>query len=163
MSQQLTVAQPVTGLRIAQPGQEDRLVIRGGVQRVVAQGVGAQGRPGRDGGSDIQREAGENLGGHVVVFVDTENRAFRASPATAEEFRPVGMTVGATMLGDTALIRVLGEITEPSWSWDVGPVFLGANGVPTQAPPASGAVFQIGVASGPTRISLALQLVAVID
>ena len=57
--------------------------------------------------------------------------------------RLAGITLGAALEGTPINVRAAGEIVEPSWAWDVDtPVFLGLDGLLTQAPgDTAGAVF----------------------
>jgi hypothetical protein len=67
---------------------------------------------------------------------------------------PLWVTTGASSMGAAVQAVALGEIIEPSWSWSLGPVFLGANGLLTQSVPTAPAQFlaQVGFATGATRM-----------
>lgn len=98
------------------------------------------------------------LSGHRTVLLDTDGKlAYPSLSAADDGGQIIGITVGATAQGSTAVIRTEGLVTEPSWSWSRGPVFAGDNGVLTQMPPDGAWVRQIGVASSPTSIFINLQ------
>ena len=98
---------------------------------------GPPGRPGDPGGSLVQRQAQQALGGHRVVLMNANDRADYASNAVRNHSqRVIGLTVGAAAADETVLIQSFGELTEPSWNWVPDfPVFLGTNGLLTQAQP----------------------------
>lgn len=123
-------------------------------------GVGMPGRDGADGAGILEVIAGEPIGGHRIVAIAADDLARLADPASAAADLPTGMTLGAAAAGEPVTIQSAGYVTEPGWSWVPGAVFLGADGIPTQALPTSGAIFQIGVSAGPTRIRLTPLLIA---
>ncbi|WP_280412517.1 hypothetical protein [Nocardia asiatica] len=96
------------------------------------------------------------LSGHRAVTRRTDG-AFEYASNTdpAHLSAPIWVTTGAASSGAEVTAVAFGPLDEPSWSWTVGPVFLGVNGALTQTPPtAPGAVFlaQIGTATAPTSI-----------
>jgi hypothetical protein len=118
---------------------------------------------GPTGSAEITVVAGEPLGGHRVVVL-LSGHAYHADPLN-EEHRDavVGITVGAISLGATGQVRLIGEITESSWSWVPGlPIFVGTMGVPTQVfDPARAWSRTIGIAKSAT--AMVVQIVAPID
>ena len=120
--------------------------------------MGMPGLPGRDGASGaatIYRTAGEALGGHRVVAINELNQAVYASSDATRI--PVGITTGAAVSGAEATIQVSGELTEPSWNWDVTkPVFLGLSGLLTQTPPTAGTLAVIGFPTASNKLLLDL-------
>jgi hypothetical protein len=122
-----------------------------------AQGpAGRQGPIGPSGGSALTAPAGEALGGHRIVYLDSAGQAFYASnQVVAHGLVALGLTLGAVSIGGDASILRSGDVTEPSWSWTLEqPVYLGDNGLLTQTPPASPAVFQRIVGFPVTSIRL---------
>lgn len=99
---------------------------------------GPKGDKGAPGGTEIERPAAINLSGHRVVMLDGQGRAIYASNADLTHAnRIVGMTTHAAVSGAPATVSIYGEVTEPSWNWNVDqPVYLGADGFLTQTPPA---------------------------
>lgn len=72
----------------------------------------------------------------------------------------VGISVLAADLGDPVTIVVSGTLSDVSWNWTPGPIFLGADGALTQTPPTTPTLeFSqvVAVAVLPTEISVAIQ------
>lgn len=117
-----------------------------------------QGPEGRPGGL-VTKTAGTALGGHRLVVIGDEGKAIYADPSIISHgHRVLGMTTGAAAEGGDVTIMSVGELTEPSWSWlPEKPVFLGASGVPTQTVPTSGVLVQIGFATAPTKLYIAIK------
>lgn len=104
--------------------------------------------------------AGEAVGGHRVVAIRTDGKAYHVSPSDAEADSVAGLTTGAAILGDIVSITAGGEVSEPSWSWTPGSVWLGANGTMTQTVPTSGAIVRIGTALSATAIYVEPRIIA---
>lgn len=100
--------------------------------------------------------AASALSGHRVVTPAPDGSLNYASNATAGHLHmPLWITSGAASSGGQVNALMFGAMTEPSWSWTPGPVYLGTNGLLTQTPPAApGAVFiaQVGTATSPTSV-----------
>lgn len=115
---------------------EDNTVI---IVSDAAQGPpGPAGPAGSPGGQLIQRVAAQALGGHRVVLINSDGKADYASAATlAHGPRIIGMTTQASAQDALVNIQIYGEVTEPSWNWQLDkPVYLGIDGALTQAAPA---------------------------
>lgn len=94
-------------------------------------------------------QAGEAIGGHRLVALDTAGKAVY----TTDYKTIVGMTINAADTDDPVGVVVAGPVTEPSWSWTPGePLFAAANGLMTQTPPTTGTLLQVGVATSETSI-----------
>lgn len=65
--------------------------------------------------------------------------------------RVVGVSKSAAAAGDPFDVTTSGEISDGSWSWSPGAVFVGAGGALSQSPGA-GWVLEVGRAVGPTRL-----------
>ncbi|TNC14901.1 hypothetical protein FF100_04820 [Methylobacterium terricola] len=101
--------------------------------------------------------AGEPIGGHKGVRIAAGGLVQLASSDDASQAGTVlGVSLAAADDGSGLDVAIIGEVTESSWSWAVGPVFLGIGGALTQAPPASGFVQQIGKAIGPHSLVVSL-------
>lgn len=140
------------------------VIAKQGDTRVVYTGQqgpqGIQGIPGPTGGTALQYTAGVALGGHRMVVLDATGNAIYADNLTPGHlFKVLGMTTGAAGAGAVATIQTGGELTEPSWNWDVAlPVYLGTNGQLTQVAPAAPA-FQliVGFPISPTTLFINLR------
>lgn len=121
--------------------------------------AGPRGEPGAS-SLVVERTAGSALGGHRFVIIDTSGNAAYADPTDLTHFhRVVGLTTAAVIAGEPATIRILGEITEPSWNWTVGsPVYLGLAGVPTQVvPPTASFLLVVGFPVNSTTLYVKLR------
>lgn len=116
---------------------------------------GPPGPPGAPGGQTIQMLAGQNLSaGRAVVAIG--NLAYYFQPSDLTLARGiVGVTKTAALTGDLVDIQVGGEFTDPGLALtpDTG-VFVGANGVLTSTPPASGLVLIAGTSITSTKFIL---------
>jgi hypothetical protein len=99
----------------------------------------------------VETEAGEALGGHRVVKIAATAEYASADDAAGCD-QTLGVTTGAAAKGASVTVRTYGALTELTWTWTSGPVYLGLAGQLTQTPPASGVVLQIGTAETATRI-----------
>lgn len=122
----------------------DTLVIAEEVLTLVSeaaqgpQGIqGPRGEPGASGDVSFVYQAVGAISGHRVVTLDEQGMATYASSDTAAHaHRVVGVTMNAASPGDALTIKKFGEVTEPSWSWQIDqPVYLAADGVLTQVQP----------------------------
>ena len=118
---------------------------------------GERGLPGAPGGAAAITVAGEALGGHRAVIFDATGTARYASntnPAHLGRF--AGITQSAAVSGADVLLATSGSmVVEPSWAWVAdAPVYLGANGLPTQTAPTSGFMQILGMALNATTLFL---------
>jgi hypothetical protein len=99
--------------------------------------------------------AAATLSGHRVVTPQPDGTLNYASNDNLSHVQaPLWITTGATDVGGTVDALMLGQMTEGSWTWSQGPVYLGANGLLTQTPPVSPAVFLAQVGTATTATSL---------
>ncbi len=108
------------------------------------------------GGSDVHKvtiKAGENLGGYRAVYADS-NYVYHADKDTAtDRDKIVGITDSPYNINENAGIFVNGSVTNGSWSFTPGPVFVGTDGVLTQPEPTGTAfIVKVGVAVNSTTI-----------
>lgn len=119
--------------------------------------IGVAGPPGAGGTNESQSGiAAVTLSGHRVVTPQADGTLIYADNATiAHRDRPLWITMSAYTAGDLAQAISHGLVTEPSWSWTPGQVYLGANGALTQTPPAGPAaafLAVVGEAFGATQL-----------
>lgn len=152
------VAPPVVTRWRGSDGTVTQLVANAPAQPIAAI-VGPPGPAGPVGGL-ATRIAGEALGGHRAVTIGVDGRAYLASPVEPQAMAVFGVTTGAAASGAPVEICCAGEVTEPSWTWTPGPVWLGANGTLTQVVPITGALVQVGTAGGATGLNIAPRVVA---
>lgn len=97
------------------------------------------------------------IGGHRVISATDLGVRYASSDDPISVETVLGLTDAASDAGTPLSYRREGAVDEPSWSWALGPVFLGLNGLLTQIAPDQGAVLQIGIAPSPTRLLLDIQ------
>lgn len=74
-----------------------------------------------------------------AIATDASGNAVYADHNTASTRESiVGISTNAVGNGGTVHVRYTGVMTDPSWAFTRGPVFVGANGVLTQTAPATG-------------------------
>lgn len=135
------------------------IVVGGGIQGPPGgQGIqGPPGPPGAGGSTEAQTAiAAVTLSGHRVVTPQADGSLIYADNATlSHRDRPLWVTMAAYSPGDTAEAISHGFVTEPTWNWSPGQVYLGADGALTQTPPTSPtAAFlaAVGEATSPTGL-----------
>lgn len=124
-----------------------------------SQGVpGQQGPIGPSGGTALTVTSDVAIGGGRFVVLDENQKAKYASSDTpAHASKVLGLTLGATNPGDPIYVQRSGEIVEPSWNLVLDtPVYLGVNGLLTQAEPANPSVFSLIVGFPVTATKLFL-------
>lgn len=120
--------------------------------------AGADGTGGAAGGPE-DLVAGHILSGHRLVVPDTGDAVVYADHDTLSDLgRPIWLTLGAAAQGAPVDLAWYGTVTESSWSWTLGPIYVGDNGLLTQTPPTSGYSRQIGAAIDSNTIWLDPQL-----
>lgn len=101
--------------------------------------AGEAGRPGTPGGAGFEDIAEIALGGHRAVVFSASGKLIYASSSNLEHLhRIAGITITAANAEELVSVMRSGEVTEPSWNWDITlPVYLADNGLLTQTPPAT--------------------------
>lgn len=109
------------------------------------------------GGSDDLRTGTSPtaLSGHRVVASVGGVIEYASNSNAATAFNIVGISTNA---GTDITYRTKGILNEPSWSWNDGPIFLGADGLLTQSPDLSAAFsLQVGTALTSQQIQVSIQ------
>lgn len=118
---------------------------------------GVSGEPGPAGGSTLQRIAGQIISALRAVYeLDGVVRYLDYRDAEHVDLL-VGVTITSGLAGEPVNIQLVGPLTDATWQWVPGPVWLGSQGQLTQAPPDDGFDVLIGSAVSATRIQLNLQ------
>lgn len=124
---------------------------------------GPQGPAGASGSAEASVfVAGENISGHALIKV-VGGLAYQCDAATlGDTGKAIGIATGAVSVGGNVSVQQGGQLTEPSWSWTEGPVYVGATGFLTQN--LSGLLYlhQIGVALSATTINIAPQMAVIL-
>lgn len=106
----------------------------------------------------IVRNAGEDIIGHsaVVIIADEVYTADVTDETHLNKI--VGIAINSANDGGEVKIQTNGIMTENSWTFSDGAVFVGLNGVLTQSIPSEALfVYQIGSAINETEINISLK------
>ena len=102
---------------------------------------------------DLQLTAGVSLSALRAVTTNSSGEAVYASNNTLGNAQVVGITMGAASSGAQVGVKTFGPLSDASWNWTKGPVFLGTNGALTQTAPSGGAIIvQVGRALTATQL-----------
>lgn len=105
------------------------------------------------GNTDLTYTAATALSALRAVTLDNLGQAIYATNTTLANAQVLGVTVTAANAGSPVLVRTIGIMTDNSWNWTKGPIYLGSNGAITQSAPTGGLVVaQIGRALSTTII-----------
>lgn len=99
----------------------------------------------------------ENVGGNRAVKAAIGGVEYPDRATLTDGPVVLGLTNAAALLGASVRVQYAGVMTEVTWAWAIGPVFVADNGNLTQAPTAASWLRQIGVAIAPTKIEIDLQ------
>lgn len=104
---------------------------------------------------ELSLVAGTNLSALRAVTTNGSGEAVYASNDTLLNAQVVGLTVNAANSGNNVTIKTNGVITDASWNWTKGTVYLGTNGQLTQTAPSGGAVIvHVGKALTATKLQV---------
>lgn len=139
---------------------QDRLkIVQGETLQISLLGlVGLQGAPGPGGGSGTilfspSFPASAPLSALRVVALVGGSLAYANSSNEADAYRIVGLLTTSVAALATAIAISQGVIFDDSWNWDTSrPIFLGEDGVLTQAAPNSGFQIQVATPISPKQI-----------
>lgn len=105
------------------------------------------------GTTDLTYTAGTALSALRAVTLNNSSQAVYATNTTLANAQVLGVTVTAANSGSPVQVRTIGIMTDNSWNWTKGPIYLGSNGALTQIAPTGGLVVaQIGRALSTTII-----------
>lgn len=104
-------------------------------------------------GTIIVGTASSALSAHRVVKLSGTAVSYLDNNDIANAYAGVGITLEGVAAGQLIKIKMLGDLTEPSWNFQLGkPVFCGANGMLVQQSPTQGFSLVVGVAAGSTKL-----------
>ena len=126
---------------------------------VLVQGIqGPKGDPGEIKDITYERLSPGSMSALIVVW---EDRYGVVRPAEPDELEHVSHIAGITLDGTSSArpvrIQYVGPITDSSWNFTIGRIWLGAGGSLTQAPPESGYDVLIGHAVSKTTMYINIQ------
>lgn len=116
--------------------------------------VAAPGPQGKAGSSitTVTVTAGETISGHRAVRIANGIAWLADSSDLAQIGQVSGISATAAIVGTSVDIQVGGEMTEPTWAFNPGRIWVGTNGLLTQTPPAVGFQQVIAQAISATHI-----------
>jgi len=104
---------------------------------------------------DVSLTAGVSLSALRAVTSNSNGEAVYASNDTLANAQVIGITSNAASAGAGVTIKTSGILTDASWSWTKGTVYLGTNGQLTQTTPSGGAyIVHIGRALTATTLQI---------
>lgn len=139
------------------------VTIRGGRQTVVqvdratavriAAGVGPRGPAGQDAaGATLTLPAATSIHAGRAVRLAGGQLSHPDTTNTAHADQVAGVAETAAVIGGSARFRTAGVTENDAWAWAEGPVYVGADGVLTQTPPAGAWLMTIGRALTATSL-----------
>ena len=148
---------------LLQAGQDNTLLEP--VQELVLLTDAQQGPPGPPGAtgqagvSYVTFKARGPIGGHRAVCAAFSGYVkYSDSRDVAGASSVVGISLHAAEDGDFINVANSGELIEPSWNWTQDlPIFVGAEGVLTQAPPDTGFQLVVAVATSANSALLSIK------
>ena len=134
---------PVAGAFVSHQAPQVVAIAAGGQGPAGTPGV--PGIPGPAGGTTMEFTSTTPIGGHRVLSLNAANEVIYAGNDVAgTAHKIIGLSLNAASAGDPLNVMHSGEVEEPSWAWNVSlPVYLAQNGLLTQTPPASPALFSL--------------------
>lgn len=104
---------------------------------------------------ELSLVAGVNISALRAITTDGSGQAVYASNDTLDNAQVIGITTVAATAGNNVTIKTSGIITDASWSWTKGAVYLGTNGQLTQTAPTGGAIIvHVGKALTATKLQV---------
>ncbi len=125
--------------------------------------IGGIGTPGLQGPQGIAGTnfnsyiAGENLSGHTAVYIESDGKAYTASPLN---YKPItGVTVGSASIGTNVDVQHTGVISMNGWNFALNsPIFVLMNGTLSTTEDTSAQYSTIvGISNSPTSLVVGIQ------
>lgn len=93
-----------------------------------------------------------------VVYAGASGPELADKDTLTQQDKLIGITItSAAASGETVKVVTEGKIEDPSFSFTVGPIYLGSSGVITQTRPSSGLLVQLGVAISATQLHIRIE------
>lgn len=104
---------------------------------------------------ELSLVAAVNISALRAITTDGSGQAVYASNDTLDNAQVIGITTVAATAGNNVTIKTSGVITDASWNWTKGAVYLGTNGQLTQTAPTGGAIIvHVGKALTATKLQV---------
>jgi hypothetical protein len=111
---------------------------------------------------DTSLVAGESISALRCITTDGNGQAVYATPDTLANAVVIGISTTAGSSGDTITVKTTGELSDASWNWTKGAIYLGANGVLTQTAPSGGSIV-VHVAKAITATKILIDIDTIIQ
>jgi len=89
---------------------------------------------------DTTLTASTSISALRCITTDGSGLAKYATPDTLANAVVIGISTTSGIAGDTITVKTTGELSDASWSWTKGAIYLGANGALTQTAPSGGSI-----------------------
>lgn len=108
--------------------------------------------------------AAENVSPYRALIIDAAGKVWHADKdSITDRDRVIGINKNATGINDLTELQTTGAITNQSWSFNPGPVFVNTAGTLTQVEPTSGYVVKMGIALSATKLLIDIDKIGYIE
>ena len=111
---------------------------------------------------DTTLVASTSLSALRCITTDSSGLAKYATPDSLANAVVIGISTTSASTGQNITIKTSGQITDASWSWTKGAIYLGANGALTQTAPTDGDII-VHVAKAITATTLIIDIDTIIQ
>ena len=96
------------------------------------------------------------------ITTDGSGLAKYATPDTLANAVVIGISTTSGNTGETITIKTSGQLSDGSWNWTKGTIYLGSNGVLTQTAPSGGSIV-VHVAKAITATTIIIDIDTIIQ
>ena len=111
---------------------------------------------------DTTLVASTSLSALRCITTDGSGLAKYATPDSLANSVVIGISTTSASTGQNITIKTSGQITDASWNWTKGAIYLGANGALTQTAPTGGSII-VHVAKAITATTLIIDIDTIIQ
>ncbi len=111
---------------------------------------------------DTTLVASTSLSALRCITTDSSGLAKYATPDSLANAVVIGISITSASTGQNITIKTSGQITDASWNWTKGAIYLGANGTLTQTAPTGGSIV-VHVAKAITATTLIIDIDTIIQ
>ena len=111
---------------------------------------------------DTTLVASTSLSALRCITTDGSGLAKYATPDSIANAVVIGISTTSASTGQNITIKTSGQITDASWNWTKGAIYLGANGALTQTAPTGGDII-VHVAKAITATTLIIDIDTIIQ
>lgn len=111
---------------------------------------------------DTSLVASDSISALRCITTDGSGLAKYATPDTLANSVVIGISTTSGIAGDTITVKTTGELSDASWNWSKGAIYLGTNGALTQTAPSGGA-FVVHVAKAITATKILIDIDTIIQ